>query len=856
MSVSSAHDFSREPAVWGKIPQRNINFTGRTELLEKLHEALRADVTAVLPDRDQGNVPRTLHGLGGVGKTQLVIEYAHRYKGEYDLVWWVPADQPVLLKSSLAGLASRLQLSVSPSLGVEAVTSAVLDALRRGEPYSRWLLIFDNADAPESISDVIPHGPGHVLITSRNHSWQGVVDTISVDVFERDESIEFLMKRIRRRINREQAGQLADALGHLPLALEQAGALQVETGMEADEYLRLLDERVTELLSASKPSDYPHSMTAAWSISVAQLKERMPEAVDLLRACAFFGPEPIPRNVFRQLPARFAESSRFARMLGNTIQISRAIGELGRYALARIDSPDDHSQSPDRPRHTIQVHRLVQALLRDEISRDEWPGWRREVHLLLAAATHNQEPDDNASWSQYSWLVGHMLPSHVAESDDPRVREFALKMVRYLYTSGDFKSAREMVELFIERWSADGDDDDQFLLGAQRHLGIIIREQGEIRTSYELNRRLMDRMRAALGDDHDETLLLVNSHGADLRFLGRFSEALSHDRDSLRRHEERFGPDHPRTLRAKNNLALDLLLVGDYAEAERLQEETYTTQEQAGSSKQNILASLNGLARVVRLSGRYREACDIGQDAYAYGLQEIPGHPWTLRAAKDLSIALRRAGQAEEALELARRTFELQQSTVGLAHPDSLAAALCLANAMRATGSLEESLTLLVEVVKLYPQMFGEEHPFRFGCDMNLALLLRVNDQADEAKRLDERALEGFDRTLTRDHHFTLTCAINLASDMAVLGDVGAARDLGETTLRRLRDLLGFDHPLTLACAANLVADLATLGDDGAAALREETLAAFERVLGPDHPDTLVAVRGGRLDFDFDPPVL
>lgn len=853
----TAYNSSREPHIWGKVPQRNMNFTGRGDLLDRLRDRLHSDVTAILPDQDQGHLPRTLHGLGGVGKTQLVIEYAHRFKHEYDLVWWVPADQPMLMRSALAGLATRLRLPIAPSLGVEAVTTAVLDALRRGEPYSRWLLIFDNADAPEDIEDVIPHGPGHVLITSRNHRWQGVVDTIPVDVFRREESVDFLMKRVRRGVTRDQAGRLADALGNLPLALEQAGALQVETGMGAEEYLRLLDERVTELLAVNKPSDYPHSMTAAWSISVAQLRERMPEAVDLLRACAFFGPEPIPRNVFRQLPQAFAASSRFAGMLANTIQVSRAIGELGRYALARVDSPDDRNQSPDRPRHTIQVHRLVQALLRDEVSRDEWTAWRNEVHLLLAAAVYHHEPDDNTSWPQYDWLLGHVLPSRVTQSTDTRVREFAVNVVRYLYSSGDFKSASKLALLLIEEWTGEPGD-GRALVAVQRHLGITLREQGSIQESYDLNSKLLAQLRVTLEEDDEELLLLLNSHGADLRFLGRFDEALAHDSDSLTKHMDKFGTDHPRTLRAKNNYALDLLLLGDYSRAERLQHEVYMAQEQAGASKQNILASLNGLARVVRLSGRYREACDIGHDAYAYGLQELPpSHPWTLRVAKDLSIALRRSGQVEDSLDMARRTFDLQQDAVGRAHPDTMAAALCLANALRTSGANVESLELLEEMAKLYPRMYGDDHPFRYGCDMNLALLLRVNGQEGRAKELDRGALDGFDRKLSRDHQFTLTCAINLASDLAVLGEAESAVRLGEGTLRRLRVLLSPEHPLTLACATNLVIDLSTVGETArAGVLREETMASYAQVLGMEHPDTAVASSGGRIDFDFDPPVL
>ncbi|MER6947187.1 FxSxx-COOH system tetratricopeptide repeat protein [Nonomuraea sp. NPDC000554] len=830
------------PSIWGKVPQQNKNFTGREDLLDKLHSGLRSDVTAV--------VPHALHGLGGVGKTQLAIEYAHRFRHEYDVVWWIPADQSVLVKSSLAGLARELNLPIAASAGVDEAVDAVLDALRRGEPYERWLLIFDNANEPEDVNAVIPRGSGHVLLTSRDQGWQSVVDTIVVDVFRREESVAFLMKRVPRGITEPDAHRLAEALGDLPLALEHAGALQVETGMPVDQYLRLLENETTRLLGTSKPSDYPMSMTAAWALSVSQLMERSPDAVELLRCCAFFGPEPIPRDLLDRLPEDFAGGSRLAGMLGDPIRMIPAIRELGRYALVRIDSET----------RTITVHRLVQALLRDELPEPERASFRREVHTLLAAAVAEENPDDNAAWPRYQALLGHISPSRVVQSTDPRIRHFALNVVRYLYSSGDFRSARQLVEQFLERWQAVSGDDDQYVLSAQRHQAIVIRELGEIQESYELNQRTAARMRQVLGEDHEETLLLINSHGADLRFRGEFALAFEHDQDSLRRHQAKFGPTHRRTLRAMNNLALDYLLLGDYAKARELQAETFMYQRQAGSgsSAQNVLSSWNGLARIVRLNGDYRRACDIGEDAFEYGVEQLNSeHPWTLRVAKDLSIARRRNGQLEEALDLADHTFDAQKRNVGINHPDTLAAALCLANAQRAAGQLTEALELLEDMAPRYPRMYGDDHPFKYGCDTNLALLLRVNGQLERALEIDRRALRGLDGRLTREHHFTLTCAINLASDLAALGDTEEARELGVSTLESLRNVLGDDHPLTLAGAANLVVDLLALGrEDEAAGLKAETLTRYERQLGTDHPDVKVAREARRLDFDFDPPVL
>jgi tetratricopeptide (TPR) repeat protein len=828
----------RAPEVWGRIPPRNKNFTGRKELLGKLRDGIAGQVTAV--------VPHALHGLGGVGKTQMAVEYAHRFRTEYDVVWWVPADQPVLVRSSLASLAPYLGLPPSTASGIEDAAKAVLEALRRGDPYDRWLLIFDNADQPEDLNDIIPRGPGHVLITSRNHRWEGVVDTVAVDVFRREESLEFLQKRVPRAITTGDADRLAHELGDLPLALEQAGALQAETGMSVTEYLRLLAERTSQLLAEGKPSEYPVSMTAAWGLSVASLNDKLPEAVALLRCCAFFGPEPIPRDAFGQPRLKLSEP--LAGLVRDPILLSRVIGELGRYALARLDIPN----------RTIQVHRLIQALLREELQPDEQRRMRDEVHLLLAGYAPN-DPYEPSNWKRYSELLGHIVPGEVGLSKEEGARGLSVNIVRYLYASGDFQSAREHAEGFLPKWIADSGEEHSNVLELRMEQANILRDLGEYEASSKLNLSTLEMAKNSLGFDDELTLRFLRGEGADLRALGDFQRALERDEELLRRYEGKFGEIDLRTIRTANNVALDYGLNSAYVRSKEVLEKAYQACLALDANELDKLTHVtiwSGLARAIRLCGDYSEACDLGEDAYAYAVDQFGvEHSRTLRTGKDLSIAWRRMGDLERARELAEEVHSRCVRQFDLDHPDTLAAAMCLANFLRTLGDGPKALELAEDTVRRYPKVYGPTHPYNYGCMGNLAIMHRVMDDPQAARELNEQALAGLESKLSRDHHYSLTVATNLASDLAALGDYHNASQLGRGTLRRLRTVLGENHPMALSCAANLSADLKALGEEEeAAALFEETKAAYAHTLGLEHPDAKVFLEQRHLDADFDPP--
>jgi tetratricopeptide (TPR) repeat protein len=840
------------PIVWGAIPTRNKNFTGRDSILERLRSAASSKVTAVVPEAEEQQVnplPKAVQGLGGVGKTAIAIEYAHRYAANYDVVWWVPADQLPLVRASLAALAGRLGLEAAVDAGIDGAAAAAVDALRRGEPYSRWLLIFDNADQPEDFPAYIPHGPGDVLITSRNHRWNATIETVPLDVFSRTESIEFLNKRVHpEKLAAEDASMLAEKLGDLPLALDQAGAMLSETGMPVEEYAQLLDEQFDKIMAEGKSAEYGTSVTAAWTLSVSRVEEQQPEALRLLRCCAFFGPDPIPRDVFRR--SSQASDTRVSDLLAEAIPLSRSIRELGRFALVTISGKE------------IVVHRLIQALLRAELSDQEQTEYRHDVHLILATAAP-LSPNDDRQWERYQELLPHVTSeaTELAKCRDLKVRAFALDMLRYLYLSSSLTSCDELAQAFVEQWLADSGPDDPDVLEAQRIRGNVLRQLGSYDEAYELTERTLERARAALGPAAPVTVATQMSFGADQRAKGNFAAALDMDRETFESHERASGSADPQSMRALHNLALDYGLNSDYEKAVELFNRAYQLESQArnGISAAEVLIVWYGLAWAVRLQGRYHDARDLGEEAWDYGKERLGSdHFATLRTATGLSVALRRiAPSREDAMRIGEEVLEISRRKFGNRNPDTMAAAVNVTNIRRTNGLVDEAKDLAEETAREYPHVYGPEHPYSYGCIGNLGLMYRVTGDPERARLRNEEALSGLDARLGRDHDISLVIALNLASDLAELGEIGAARALGEDTFRRVKKVLGTTHPLTLAAAANLALDLKAEGaSEAATELSAETLRGYEGTLSLNHPDAVVAAEGRRLDFDFDPQPL
>jgi TIR domain/NB-ARC domain len=299
------------------LPPRNPDFSGRSALLEELHKTLMAGGTTAVVQ------VATVHGLGGVGKTQLALEYSHRYATDYDVIWWVPAEQPIAIPGLLSGLARRL--GVPEQADPAELLTSLWDELRQRD---RWLLVYDNAEEPREIGPYRPPaGGGRVLVTSRAPTWERGTATVRLDVLDREEAVAFLLRRTVSTDNATLA-ELAEALGDLPLALEQAAAYLDETRISPAEYLALFREHGADLLALGEPLTTEQTVAATWQVALDQARAT-PGAQELLSLCAFLAPDDIPRSLLREHAEVLPEL--LSGVVGQPLPLNEAIRALGRY---------------------------------------------------------------------------------------------------------------------------------------------------------------------------------------------------------------------------------------------------------------------------------------------------------------------------------------------------------------------------------------------------------------------------------------------------------------------------------------------------------------------------------------------
>jgi tetratricopeptide (TPR) repeat protein len=822
------------PAIMGGLPPQNPNFTGREKMLDDLREALRQHNRAAV-------LPHTLHGLGGVGKSQLAIEYARRFQADYELVWWIPAEDEVSTRRSFVSLARRLSLPESNDWTYTVET--VLDNLRIGRPTPNWLLIYDGAEDPSMLRKYLPSGSGHVLVTSRNQNWVNQSNVIEVDVFKVEESVEFL-KRRWVGIGVDDARLLAAELGHLPLALEQAAAVHTETGMTLAEYLKLLRTSPGKILAEGKPSDYQRSVAKTWRLAYDQLREESLAAAQLLEICSFISSQPIAvpmlsRGRGASLPSELAEALR------DDIKMRRAVRDVGRYALAQLDTSRDF----------IKIHMLVRALVRDGLADEERMVAERSAHQMLALANPGT-PDSNVTWPQHAQITPHVIPSGVVMSDDSHVRRIVLDQIRYLFVIGNYKDSAALAEAAVEIWHGSLGPDDEMTLVASFHLGNARRALGEYRRALEINDDTLQRMKRVLGPTHEHTLQMANSHGADLRLLGDFSSAMELDEDNLRLYRSVLDDADPATLRSANNLAVDNRLLGKFRPAREIDEETWRLRTNIlGEYNPEVLSSANSVVRDMYGFGDYNEALTLQREILSKYEPTMEDHTFILLARRNEAILLRKTGSYAEAASLSEENFEISTRRFGPEHEHTLSAMMTLSNALRLISEFSRARSIGEQALAIYKSEFGDEHPFALACAANLSIVLRAIGDFEKAYEQDNRTLKALRRVLGPNHPYALCCASNISNDLSQMGKHAEAKAASAEVLGRSREARVPDHPYTLACAANLALDLdATGAKREAAKLRKETIERMRSKLGEEHPETANIERGRRAECDSEVP--
>jgi tetratricopeptide (TPR) repeat protein len=669
------------------IPERNPFFTGREPVLAQLQEALATYGRAALS------------GLGGVGKTQTVVEYAHRHSAEYAHAFWATADSREAVGSGYAAIVSVLGL---PEAGAQDQTLAVGAAQRWFSSHEDWLLILDNADDLTMAREFIPPGNnGHLLLTTRARALGTVARRLDIEEMGTEEGALFLLRRakyiaadapleVAEPTDQARAREIAAQLDGLPLALDQAGAYIEETDCGFSGYLDLYRSHALELLRrrGELASNHHDPVASTWVLSFENIEKARPAAAELLRFCAFLHPDGIPEEVFSEGAPELGPV--LGAVASDTLALNSCISEILKYSLLRRD--------PNAA--TLEIHRLVQTVLKqamDEATQRLW------AERTVRAVNRAFPVVDFSSWPVCERLL---------------------------------HQAQACAEI-INQWSFG-------FPGAARLLnqaGFYLYERGRYTDVEPLFKRALAIRGIALGPEHPDTAASVNNMAVLYRAQGKYPNAEPLFERALAIWEKTLGPGHPYVATSLHNLGRLYRAQGKFAKAEPLYLRALAIRERVlGPKHPDVSPSLNDLALLYREQGQYAKAESLFERALA--IRETLGadHPDVGASLNDLALLHHERGQYAKAEPLYERALAILENALGPEHPKVATTLNDLARLYRTQGQYERAEPLFERALAILEKGLGPEHPNVATSLENYALLLRNMGRSEEADPLEARA--------------------------------------------------------------------------------------------------------------------
>ncbi|MER6546853.1 FxSxx-COOH system tetratricopeptide repeat protein [Streptomyces sp. NPDC001118] len=829
------------PDVW-QVPRRNRRFIGRTELLEKVYGAF----SAAGPD----GAAVALLGPGGFGKTQLALEYVHRFAGEYDIVWWVSAHQRVTARQQFAELAPALELRDAGDLA--ATITAVRRALDRTQ--RPWLLVLDGAGDPERLADLLPEGRGHVLITTHRSEWGAHAENIAVPVFERSESVAFVSRRTER-LSDTQAARLAEAVEDMPLLLDQTAAwLDINPTVPVEDYIRDIRDGRPDRFGVMPSGQYPESFEVAWAKLVNTLREGSESAWQLLNLLVCFSHDVVPVRLLQtarhgDLPAELAE------LITEPSSWNTALRRLSEITSMRIEyepGPRMDTQTVG----TLRMHRLFHRFVRSIQSPADAERYAAAARRVLVSA----DPRDSSSagnWARYAALIPHLEPSGALESPDDDARELVLNCIEYLRMRGEYHDGWWLSRTAVKHWRATSGDTDRAVLVAAHQLGNMLRRLGRYEDAKIVGQETLGRLERAEDVRPIEIIRAKDGLGGTLMALGRYTEARTLFEEAARAAAAELGGEQvPRTLAIRSNLAVALGLQGRYAESLALHRKVFEARlDVLGGRDALTLNSALHTAWMLRLLGSYREALAIqGHNSRVHSQVLDRTHSQTLLAEHNLALCARRVGDLQFAHAMLRGVREKLIRRRGPLHPETLMVSCDYAMMLRDLERTEEARDLAEATATHYAAQLGERHPYAIGARDNVATIMRDLGEHRVALDLSRQAARQMRRAVGKDHPWAIGCAKNEVAALAAVGETDEAAALGREAADRSASVLGDAHVLTISLRAGLALDLADLGRrEESEALHQDAVTRLTTLLGADHPHTRHILERHRPYWDFEP---
>src|SRR5579883_206831 len=625
LSETEADQFYRSAAQiapeFQNLPfPRNPFFTGRETYLEQLNNNLKENGAVAIAQ------PIGVSGLGGVGKTQIALEYAHRYYPKrFRTILWVNAASKATLEESYLTLARLLELSQQNEREANLIVQAVKSWL---EGHTKWLLILDNADDMQLVRAFLPVRPrGHILLTTRSQIMGNIAAPMILEAMEPEEGLRFLLKRsgaisLETEIANldstilKAADQLVDLLGRHPLALDQAGAYiqEAETSFEA--YIQLYDKQRRFLLEkrGALGDEHPETVVITFEVCFQHAYEVCPLSVEVLSLCAFLSPDAIPEEIFNHDDN-----------LKLSLKFDEAVAALRKYSLIKRNVQNK----------LLSIHRLVQAVFHDRL---EGEASRVLVERVIRAVNSAFPQVEYSTWLQCERLLPHALRVTQAIEQYDVISEEAghllYKTASYLYDRSRYVEAEPLYLRTLYTWERLAGPEHPDVAIALNALAVIYKDQSKYTEAESLYLRALHIWDQQKESEHPGVATSLNRLANLYLDQGRYTEAEPLYLRAIDILERLFGPEHLQVMRLLGNLAVLYKNQGRYNEAGSLYQRALRISEQQLESEHPELSYLvQGLANLYAMQDMYEEAEPLYQRALHIREQQfgpdhhLTGHP-------------------------------------------------------------------------------------------------------------------------------------------------------------------------------------------------------------------------------------
>jgi tetratricopeptide (TPR) repeat protein len=715
--------------MWTVPYPRNLFFLGREEVLARLRRQLQADQTMDLSQ------PQAISGLGGIGKTQVVLEYAYRHAQDYKAVIWVRADSRDTLVAGFLEIAHAVNLPERDERDQTVMVAAVKGWLSH---HTGWLLILDNADELTFLPEFLPTPvQGHLLLTTRAQALGRLANRIEVNALDQDAAALLILHRAglltldaslaqADQEDQQVAEELSRQLGGLPLALDQAGAYLEETRCSLQHYLALYMSHRAQLLQyrGGFALDHPDSVATTWSLSFASIEQRNALAADLLRVCSLLHPDAIPEELFLQGAVHLGPA--LVAIETDPLAFNNALAAIQSFSLLRRSSREQ----------TLSMHRVVQAVLADAMSKQERDQWTKRVIAALNALFPEVRHQVWGQWGQCGRLLPHVLTVAAATATQQHNLELASllsKTADYLLQRAQYQQAEPLYQRALSMCEQMLGNEHPQIAFPLNGLADLYREQGQYEQAELLYQRALRLWEQTLGSQHPEIPSPLNNLAILYQERGHYEQAEQLLQRDLSFHEQTFGHQHPEIAPTLNNLAILYQEQGHFEQAEQLLQRALRLDEQTfGPEHPEIAFSLTNLADLYLKQGRYEQAESLYQRALHIREQMLGSeHPQVAFPLNGLATLYREQGQYEQAEKLYQRALTIRQQQRGARHPETAETLHEFARLYELRNQPEEALTLYQQALVIREQRLGEAHPCTRDTRIRYTHLLRACVQTD-----------------------------------------------------------------------------------------------------------------------------